>query len=416
MTRDAKLQIGPAIGQGRRGLVLFGRGEPGDPLGYVLLDLKSGDVIARGIADGRDAAPAAAPARTMLVLSAAEVQVRRLAVPARTSAQARAAARYQFEGLLIADADAQFAVSGALDTDGHRLAAVIAAPRLAQWLEACRRIGAAPAAVWIDATLWPAPDDAAVIVKVESRVLVAAGPYGGYAIEGGLAGAVFGRWASQNGFRARRILVDPAARAEWDGAEPALSQPGEPVDAAAVLARAAFTPPPYGVNLGARETAAARPRWRLWSAAAALAVLAVLAQSGVQVATGLRDQEAAASLISVAQTELRAVRPSAAPPPADFPAHVRALVKAEAQARQHPVLMIQKPLHDAMAAHPQLQLEAVQHDGSGRSVTVRVSGLAAPEFETLAGWMRARGMTVALRDVQPEAGRLVATLSVESPG
>ncbi len=411
MTREkANLQ-----GSGQRGLVVFARGEPTDALGFVALDLKTGAVLERGVINGRADAPAAAPARTMLVLSAADVQVRRLALPARTAAQARTAARYQFEGLLIADADAHFAVSDALDSDGHRLAAVIAAPRLAQWLAACRQIGAAPAAVWIDASLWPAPAECAVVVAMEQRVMVAAGAYGGYALEGGLAGAVFGGWASQNGFRPRRILVDPAARVDWGGAQANFSEIGDGVDPALVLARAAFSPPPYAVNLAAAETGGAqRPRWRLWSAAAALAVLAVLAQSGVQVATGLRDREAAAAATAAAIAELRAVRPNTAPQ-ADFPAQVRALVTAEAQARNHPLLTVQKPLHDAMAAHPRLQLEAMTHDGPGRTVSVRVSGAMAGDFEAMAVWMRARGLTVALRGVQPEAGRLMATMTVESP-
>jgi hypothetical protein len=39
----------------------------------------------------------------------------------------------------------------------------------------------------------------------------------------------------------------------------------------------------------------------------------------------------------------------------------------------------------------------------------------AGDFEAMAVWMRARGLTVALRGVQPEAGRLMATMTVESP-
>lgn len=412
---------GPKASNDRRlALVLFGDRGPSDALGWAQLDPRTSAVVARGTAGPNEPAPAAAPARTVLVLSGAEAQLRRLALPARTEAQARAGVGYLFEGALVGADDVHFAVGPAQDEDGHRLAAAMSTARLGQWLEACRQRGAAPSAVYLDVSLWPVDPASVAVVAFGDRAMVCGGRHGGYAIEADLAAQLFARWAAQNGARPTRIAVDPALAAGWR-ALPQLGdaqvQTAPESDAVAVLAAAALDPPNDAPDLlqGAFSArgAAAGPRWQFWSLAAALAVIAVLVQSGVQAVAGWRDAQAASAVSAAAEAEFRAARPQIKRI-VNLQAQVRAAANADGQAGAHPVLKATGPLLKAREAHPLVRLDELRHQAPGRAVELRFSAADGAALQALAAWLTAQGLQVQTRDLSPEAGRYGLSVTLEA--
>lgn len=401
-------------------LVLFADGAPGDAMAWLQVDGRNGETLERGVAAPGQAPPAAAPARTVLVVSGADAQVRRVALPARTEAQARAGAAYQFDGALLERDETHFAIGAAQDGEGHRLVAAMSAARLHAWLDACRALGANPASAYLDVTLWPASDDAIEIVPLHQRALVCAGRYGGYAIEAPLAGALLSRWAMQNGLRPSRIGLDRRL-ADTLKLEPLAGAPQViTADAGAVdeeLARAAIAAPDYAPNLrqGAYSVDGARtPRWKVWATAYALALIALLVQSGVQMFDAWRDGQSAQTVLAQAEQEFRAARPDVTRI-VNLPAQVRAIANAATQAGDHPVLKLTAPLLRARQAQPNARLDELRFTAPGRSVEVRFSATTPAPLEAIAADLRAQGLAIGVRETRAEAGRFVVALSVEAP-
>jgi general secretion pathway protein L len=414
--------VSAAVKSGKAGLVLFGEAGPDDPLGWAQVDLRTGAVLASGLASKAGDAPAAALARTVLVLSGSEAQVRRIALRAHSEAQARKGAELSFEGALAEVDGVHYAVGSVQDEAGGRLAAAISADRLQAWLAACRRLGAEPTAAFLDVTLWPVGKDEAALVEIGARTLAAGGLFGGYAIESNLAPALFGGWARQNGVVLRRVEAPAALHGALQasgGLGDAALVAGELRDPLTVLAGAALAPPAHAPNLrqgpfsargGGRDRG---PRWRLWSLAAALAVLAVLVQSGVQAVAGARDAEAAAQVRARAEAAFKDARPQTTRI-VNLQAQVRAALNARDQAGAHPVLKTSAPLLQAQRAHPLTRLDQLSHRGPGPGVTLRFSAPEAAALDQLATGLRAQGLKVEARGLAPEGGRYVMEMVVEA--
>lgn len=396
------------------GLALFAREEPEAPLAWAQIDLRTKEIVARG----DSAPPAAAAARTVLILSGSDAQIRQLLAPSRTQAQARAGVAYLFEGALADPDDVHFAVGEAQDSDGRRLAAALSGARLSAWLGACRRAGADPHAVYLDVTLWPGEANTAVVALSGERALVCGGPHGGYAIEAAIAPSLFARWASQNSLRTTSIRVDERALESWRRILPdAALSPLTPSDVDGDLARAAFSPPEFAPNLrqGAFAVAGARrPQWRLWSLAGAIAVVGVLAQSGMQAYAGWRDEQATAAVLEQTQTAFKAARPDVTRI-VNLRAQVRAAVNAAGRAGAHPVLKAGEPLRRAGLAQPLVRLEDMRHQAPDRTVQLRFSAGDAQSLQALLVWFQAQGIKAEMKDQAPEGGRYIALVTMESP-
>lgn len=407
-------------GDGRLVLVLFGAGAPDEPMGWAQVQPRDGQVHAHGIAAQASALPAAAAARTVLVLPGSEAQVKRIALPARTEAQARAGVGYLFEGALVGGDDVHFAVGAAQDSEGHRLAAALSRLRLADWLAACRRLGANPRAVYLDFTLWPVEPDSVEVVGAGDRAIVAGGKAGGFSIETGLAAALLPRWASQNGARIDRLGVTIDVSRQWTppvlpGAPAILERGG--ADVRQTLAAAAIDPPNHAPNLRQGEFAlsgAAGPRWHVWRFAAALAIIAILVQGGANGLAGWRDGQAAKSVLAGAERDFRAARPEVKRI-VNLRTQVRALANSQGQAGSHPVLKATGPIITAQQAQPLARLDEMRHQAPGRAIILRFSADSAQTLEALVAGMRTEGLTVESRDLRPENGRYVVEIQLESP-
>jgi general secretion pathway protein L len=400
-----------------RGVALFAANDPADALHWVEVDARAGRMLAHGRADGPGDLPIAPGARAILVLPGTEAHVRRVALPARTQAQARAGAAYAFEGLLAHADDAHYALGATQDNAGHRLVAAISGARLNAWLEACERLRVEPTRVFVDFTLLTPDANAVEIVAQDDRALVAGGRYGGFAMEAPLAGAVLGRWLSESGGDIREISVSDALHGVIEIASPAsvpvLPRPAQ--DTRAMLALAAFSAPAIAPDL--RQGAFAlkgkeRKPLNLLGLALMLAIIAALTQIGANALAGWRDANAARALVARAEADFRAAHPNVKRI-VDLNAQARAFLNARTAARGHPVLKSADALYAAQQKQAGVRLEALRHTAPGRSVQAVYSATTPQELDTLIAVMRADGLAVSPGAMRAEQARYVMDIAVE---
>ncbi len=398
-------------------LVIFGGDGPGSALAWALVDSR-GDISEEGVCEIGARLPGASHA--VLVLSGVEAQLKRITLPARTEAQARAAAAFQFEGTLADEADTHYAIGASQTAEGDRLVAAISASRLRAWLDHCRASGADPAAVVLDCAIWPVAENEIAIVETPARVIVAGGGAGGFSIEPALAASVLVRWFADVRASANRIVLCGGDLAAWSAA---LGQIGAnlelapPADVPKTLAAAAAEPPAFSPNLRQGEFAnAARSRQplKVWRLAAVLAAAAVLLQVGALVVDGIRDRQAADRIRTSAQRDFLAMAPKDTRI-VNLGAQATALLNRFEQSARHPLLSAAVPLVAALRQQPLARIDEVRHQMPGRMVRVQVSAPDRAALESVASAMRAQGVKVDVRDLPPREGRYASELNVEAP-
>lgn len=395
-------------------LVLIGGDAPDAPMAWAAVDA-SGQVERTGMAQ-RGALPSAQPARTMLVLPGADAHLRRLELPARSEAQARAGAEVLLGGKLAGGEKMHYAVGAPQDGSGARLVAAIGEARLQAWLNRCRDIGADPHFVALDCTVWPA-DEEIVIAVTPNRVVVAGGPFGGFSIEPALAPALAARWLHEAHAEALRVVL---LGGDADSYRRALQRDLDirgAVDPVATLAQGAASLPEFVPNLRQGAFAAAGPKqtpFKLWRFAALLAVAAVMLQVGSLVIEGLRDRQTAAQIETAAERDFRAARPDVRRI-VNLRAQVAALANAQTQAARHPVLVTSAPLANALRQQPLARLDEVRHEAPTRDVRLVVSAPDQATIESVVTMLRAAELSVETRAVSPREGRYAAELVVGAP-
>jgi general secretion pathway protein L len=356
----------------------------------------------------------------VLVVPGADVQVRRLAIPARSEAQARSAARFMFDDAVADTSDVlHFGIGDAQDEEGRRLVVAISAPRLRAWLDACDTLGVAPTQVYADVTLWPTPDATVDIAQRGSLSLICGGRFGGYAIEAAIAPALLAKWASQSGANPAAVRCPAGVVNEWRTmvAPTAVTALPADLDPDHTIARAASDPPVHAPDLLQGEfarTAKAAPSWHFWRAAAAFVFLAFLVHSGAQALAGYRDRQAAAATLRLAERDLRAARPDVGRI-VSLRAQVAALKADLERSRTHPVLAVNEGLVATLHSHPDVRLDAVRHAEPGRSVTLNVSANESGALDAFAAALKQRHASAEMRAKSPEGGRYVGEIVVQAP-
>lgn len=402
----------------KEALVLIGGDGPDAPMAWARVD-PQGRVVQQGFSD-ETPPPAAAGSNTMLVLPGAEARIKRLDLPARSEAQARAGAEMLFDGALAQSEATHYAVSGVLDEAGARLVAAISSARLSLWLDRCRALGADPHFVSLDCVLWPAARGEIVIAAHPGRVVVAAGEWGGFSIEPSLAAPVFARWLADARAPAARIVLEGGDANAWRsalGRDAGKLETRPAADPIAELARGAALAPAHAPNLRQGAFAVAgrdMQPLKLWRFAALLAVAALLLQVGALTIAGWRDREAAAQTLAAAERDFRAARPEVGRI-VNLRAQVTALTNAMQQAGRHPVLVVAGPTVEALRQQPLARLDEVRHDGGDRKVTLRLSASRAEALEAVAASLRGAGVSLDIRNSQPQDGRVTAEFVVEAP-
>ncbi len=392
-------------------LVLIGGDNPDAAMDWAQIDAR-GALVAYG---PLETAPKAA--RVVLIAPGADAQVRRLEIPARTEAQARAAAAFMFEGELAGDAAGlHFAVGGAEEDGAHRLAAAIDAGLMNAWLERCRAAGFDPQEVYADFTVWPVVEPGVAIGELPGRTLVSAGARGGYAIEAALAPALFASWRAQAGAQGAVRYAGADAQAWRAIAAPLDETRADGEMLLAQLAAGAANAPAYAPNLrqGVFAHAGARQRsWRMWRFAAALALIALGLQAGRLVWAGVQDRAAAAEITTQAQRAFATIDPNA--DTQTLRMRVTARLNRTRQAQAQPVLALTAPLIEALSAHPAARLDEIRHEAPARRVTLRLSAMQPEEVQAAVQALTQAGVTTEMGDVSTQDGRYVARVEADAP-
>ncbi len=393
-------------------LVLIGGDAPEAPMAWAHTD--GARISAHGMADDAPP-PQTPPARTILVLPGADARLVRLDLPARAEAQARAGAEMLIGGSLAAGGAMHYAVGAPQNVDGARLVAAIASARLSAWLARCASFGAEPGAVFLDCALWPVVDEDISIAATPNRVIVAGGALGGFSIEPALAPSLAAQWIASHGGDARVRLLGGDAGAYRAALQREFAEAPAP-DPIETLALAGAAPPVYAPNLRQGAFAAAggeQQSFALWRFAALLLVAAVLLQTGAQAIAGWRDHQAARQIMAQAEQDFRAARPDVGRV-VNLRAQAAALVNAMEQSVRHPLLITSEPVVRALQQHPLARLDEVRHETPARRVRLVLSAPQPASLEAAIAAIRAQGLTLEARTLQPREGRYVAELVVEA--
>lgn len=263
-----------------------------------------------------------APARVSLLIPGDQVLALRAPLPARTDAQARAAAPYAIEDYLATPLDRVHVALGTRQTDGTRLILAIAADLLTGWRAALQAVNLAPDLIMPDYLALPARAGEMHVAMLGQRLACRLPDGTGFAADSDLAAMLLpdltATQVPQRVVHAGALAVDVAAALPADAA---LIDAG--ADGAAALLSAVGQRPSDGVNLlQGRFTAG--PGWRAvlrpWRWAAALAAAWLLAMLVLALAQGWRDHGAAADRVAAAEALFRQ----------QFP-EVRTLVNPRAQ-------------------------------------------------------------------------------------
>ncbi|MEZ6031027.1 MAG: type II secretion system protein GspL [Hyphomonadaceae bacterium] len=398
-------------------LVLIAGDTPDAPITWVKAHLGARTILARGVLEDGAAVPGVT-GDCILVLPGFEAQLQLLETPARSAAQAKAAAAYLFKGALAtSESDTLFAVGEPSAVNSARLVAAIGRSRLAAWLGRCARSRLTPQAIYPDCALWPASAGTAHVVRLGERTLVSAGASGGFTIESDLAPTLLGSWLAQrrrdvtslslNGWSVDQLAV------QMDSTLAVSADMGSP-DPADVLALAAAAMPAGAPNLALNTTEASRRSGSPltpWLLAASLAVAAGIAQIGVTILDGAHDAEAATHIAASAEADFRAARPDVSRI-TNLRAQVTAALNSLTHTAANPVLAVSPAVSDMLVAHPDVQLEEIRHEVPGRAVSLRFSSMLPAELDAAVAALRQTSPQLNVGPMQAIDGRSSVTISM----
>lgn len=222
--------------------------------------------------------------RTVVIVPGAEVTVRWLSIPARSDAQARAAAGWLLRDTLAGAPERTLIALG--ETEGEeRVTAVLAPEILQRWLEHCGRLGVMPDVI--------IPASLAILPPVNPDQVLAA-PVG-----------------EETVVRGRRLAVSVDANlAAVMAGDLALHEEMRPEVIERLLIQAAAAP---SINLLPRAAAGQEAGWKAWRPAVILACLLLLSPLTLLAADAWRHDRAAARLEREAEALALGAWPDMAP-------------------------------------------------------------------------------------------------------
>ncbi|MBU1324611.1 MAG: hypothetical protein KJ676_05170 [Alphaproteobacteria bacterium] len=343
---------------------------------FLTLDA-SGGVLERGrLSPEAPADPGVA--RAVAVVPGARVTMRRLALPAGTVAQKRAAALWALKDDLAAPAERLRAAVGDADDAGNSWVAVVDEAVAAAWSDWLRLSGAAGAILLPDAlALEPGADGAATAVRFGEDLALRAADLAA-TVQPELAEAVAGA-------RPLQVVERPEA-------------------VEAQLIRAALNPP-LDLSAPVRTAASGLKRWRR-----ALALAAALAVSPLilVVAEAVRDDMAARDADARAEATARRLFP-------DLAATAAPLAEAEARLAVLPppdgVASAAAALFQALEAVPQSELDSLTVDPEG-GLRASLRHAAYQDLDAIRAAMEAQGLTLVEVSTVDDGGRVASDVIV----
>jgi type II secretion system protein L len=397
--------------------ILFGGENPEAPLNWARVSRDTGKLLQGGELRAGDSAPSATAADTMLVLPGSEAQIKSLQLPASSDVQARAAAAYLFEGALAIDKEHTVYAVGA--GAGRRLVAAVDRRRLHRWIERCNDAGVNPSAIHLDCAIWPVSPGVVQVVDLGGHAVVAGGSLGSFAIESDLAPALLPSWLAQAPGEVSAIQVsgmDATALASRLPQPAPTVEPIVPVDALAVLSRAACAPPAYAPDLRQGEFAIAGRKGAkagAWSLAIGLGIAAAFLQLGVMATDGMRDAQAASDISAANEKTFMQLRP-ATKRITNLRAQVTAALNAARRPTANPAISSSALAADIVKAHPEIRLDEVRRDTPGQLVTLRFSAAQPAALDAAMADLGKMTSSLRIGQMQTAEGRVNLTVSMEA--
>lgn len=398
-------------------IVVLAGNTPVEPMTWVRLPAGAAGAVTHGaVAPGETVRGATGDC--ILVIPGFDAQLRRLATPTQSAAQARAAAMHLFRDNLATNmSETVFAVGGSGEAGGC-LAGAIARARLLAWIERCSAMRLKPQAIYLDCSLLPAGAGSVDVVRLDGRTLVSAGELGGFTMDSDLAPAVLGQWIDQFGTSVGKIRLQGWTRdalASALGSRPVEIADEEQNEEPAIrLARLAIARPhraPDFVSAAFERAQATASPLAAWVLAASLAVAAGLIQTGITLWDGMRDAASAQTVLAASETGFRDARPEV-----NRVVNLRAQVTAALNAMRRPVanpVVAAGPLiADVLQLHPNVQLDEVRLDSPGRTMELRLSSLLQPQLDSAVEGLRKAAGRIDVGPMQAIEGRSSISVSM----
>ncbi len=356
---------------------------------------------------------ARAPARVSLLLPGDQVFAMRAPLPARTDAQARAAAPYAIEDFLATPLDRVHVALGARKADGTRLIVAIAADLLAGWRAALQAVNLAPDLIMPDYLALPARDGEMHLAVLGQRLACRLPDGAGFAVDIDLVPMLLPDLTADQALR--RVVHAGALATEVVAALPAdtaLIDAG--ADGRAGLLAAAGHKPLDGVNL-LQGRFSAGPGWRAmarpWRLTAALAAACVVAMLALTLAQGWRDHSAAANRVAAAEALFRQ----------QFP-EVRTLVnpRAQLQARlrrlggggEADFIALAALLTTALAEVEQVSLDGLRFDQERGGLSASLRYQAFSDVELVRAALLRQGGVMEEGGARQSGGEIIGEIMV----
>lgn len=348
----------------------------GDPAPWLTVDA-DGRVLERGHIGIGDPAPIG-EMRNVLVVPGSEVAVRRLALEARTDAQARTVALLSLKDQLAGEPERLNAALGRAD-EAPRLVAATAALTLQTWIDWSGDLGLAADVILPDSLVPTEPDEECVL----------------HAVRFGPRVALRGRDFAASVEPDLIDLVAAGREVRWiDRAE----------DVERLLIAAALNPP-LNLRPGPAPRAAARGDWRLPIALAAALVVSPLV---IALAQGLDDAAEARRLDRETRAMAEALFPGL--PPEVDPAAEAGRRAAELPPPGGPAAAA-AALFGAMEAVTDADLDALVSDRAG-TLRATLTYASPSDLERVKAGLAARGYGLTEESVDDSSGRIVADVII----
>lgn len=360
--------------------------------------------------------PRRPPPRVTLIVPGTDVVCRRVELPARTEAQARAAVGYLLEDALAEPRDAvHFALKDAAP-DGRRPVCAVSRPRMQEWLDALARRGLDPEAVLPDYLLLGARDGEAVAVEENGQLVVGLGPQEGFTAEIDLARLVLPDALERTGEARLRLLSDrPGELAGERGWGDRRVEPAPARDPETALRHMAREIPKAAVNL--RQGAFARRRWlgdtsRELAAAAALGGLLAIAAALMLYLEGARYARLAAEADARTEQVFRQALPGAGRVvnPAAQLASARLELAAGGGSR---FLELADMLGAGIAAQDGVRLESLRYLGESGELRAELAYRNFDDLEAIRAAVGERGGRLEETSARQENGRILGGIRLE---
>ena len=382
----------------KRDLFLFpdadgpGAGDAG--LAWARVDGPAGAVTTGWAENAQGLPKRGATDRVVLLAPGEDVAVHMIDLPARTEAQARAAAGFAVEDLVAEPLDEVHVIAGPRPAlGGARAIGVIARPRFAAWRATLDAFVVTPDHILPDTLATPLDPDAVTILDLGARVLVR-GPALAFAVEEALAREVIDASLADADVAALRIESDRPDALVGPGSRAGRSVDVAPAPNDAALAHrfqrgldgplpldlaTADAAPDAGLAFDAR-------RWRL---AAGLALAAGLGYAALLVTQITALDRATDAAYAEAEEVLRAAAPDigrVVNPRAQLRARL-----AEAGGDGQAFVALSGLVADSVRGIASLEVDAIRYDAARTELAVAIRYAAYEDVERLKAAVDARG-------------------------